>query len=316
MTSNFQHIPYFYIIQHIPSGKLYGGAKWSSDANPSTFMIQSGYTTSSDLVNDLIKEDGLDSFKTVLILTEFEFGMTSYEYETVFLQTNDIAKDSNWLNKHNNDGYFNSHYQSTEYKENMLLMYGVDHPMKSPELVERYTESMMSAHGVKWPGQSPTITSKRDATNLELYGYKCSLQNKDIAEKARLSMLENLGVEHAMQNEDVKQKSRVTSFNNYGVDNISKTQKRREEIRDMRTGSTVWNDSVKEYRIHRDASPEPHWVIGGLPKRKRTGEENEALRKRQLGSKLYNDGIRNHHVRLGEIPDPSWKLGKIKKLRV
>lgn len=41
------HIPYFYIIQHIPSGKYYGGSKWKEGCHPDTFMTLKGYQTNS-----------------------------------------------------------------------------------------------------------------------------------------------------------------------------------------------------------------------------------------------------------------------------
>lgn len=95
-------IPYFYIIEHIETGKSYAGAKWASDADPSVFMQPGGYTTSSNLINKIIKKEGVESFKISVLLTETDCKMPVLEYETKFLQENNCAKSKLWFNTHNN----------------------------------------------------------------------------------------------------------------------------------------------------------------------------------------------------------------------
>jgi len=103
MTSRHIYtVPYFYIIQHIPSRKLYAGSKWIKGSHPDTFMTTGGYTTSSKDVNSLIEKDGLDSFQILILLTEEECKCHVYVFETQFLTENNICIRNNWLNKHNN----------------------------------------------------------------------------------------------------------------------------------------------------------------------------------------------------------------------
>jgi hypothetical protein len=130
MTSKsiYSHVPYFYIIEHSLSGKKYGGAKWEKGCNPATFMVEGGYTTSSNAVNDLITEDGLDSFVTCLIMTAKECEMPVYEYETVFLQHNNIAGNIDYLNMHNNDGMFS--FGSDNYNDIIFKKFGVTNVSK------------------------------------------------------------------------------------------------------------------------------------------------------------------------------------------
>lgn len=103
---NDNRIPYFYIIKHKPSSMLYAGAKWGRDANPNNFMTIDGYQTSqkkSGGVLSLIARDGLESFEIVQLLLENECdGLSVFEYESKFLQDNNIAKNPLWLNAHNN----------------------------------------------------------------------------------------------------------------------------------------------------------------------------------------------------------------------
>jgi len=311
MSSNLQCIPFFYIIRHKKTNKLYGGAKWGQDANPSTFMTLGGYTTSSNTINDIIDEEGLDAFETVLIITEFGFDMSAYEYETVFLQTNDIANNDNWLNKHNNE--FVSTFGSDLFKNNLFNKHGVLHNLQIPEAKINRDNTWNEKYGGN-PWANPSIRSGIYATWDAKYGGH-PMKNSDVKAGRMLTTQERYGVDHTTQTEDMKEKSRVTSMKNRGVDNISKSPERRKEMSETLTGSTYWNDGIKEFKITINQLPEPHWVKGALPKRKRTDEENAANSKLRLGSKLYNDGIKNHQVILGEIPDPLWVEGKIKKVK-
>ena len=102
---SISHVPYFYIIHHIPSGKLYAGSKWAKGCHPDFFMTPNGYQTSSENVKKLIIQDGLGAFKIISIIPESECFMSVYEYETVFLQSNDIANNDMWLNCHNNNNF-------------------------------------------------------------------------------------------------------------------------------------------------------------------------------------------------------------------
>lgn len=103
MTSKNIYEPYFYIIKHKPSGKLYAGCKYARNSNPKTFMTSLGYKTSQNTIKKLINEDGLESFEIVTILIEKECGCHVHEYETRFLIENNCAKNEEWINCHNNN---------------------------------------------------------------------------------------------------------------------------------------------------------------------------------------------------------------------
>jgi hypothetical protein len=100
-----EHKPFFYVIEHIPSGKRYIGSKWSSDparlATPSQFMVEGGYQTSSKSVKELIKRDGLDSFAINEIVLESEItGFNSiFEYEIYRLKEVNAGTNPEYLNK-------------------------------------------------------------------------------------------------------------------------------------------------------------------------------------------------------------------------
>ena len=61
-TSIYTYIPHFYIIQHINSGKFYAGVRYGKNSNPDQLLKSNGYQTSSDVVKQIILEEGLESF--------------------------------------------------------------------------------------------------------------------------------------------------------------------------------------------------------------------------------------------------------------
>lgn len=53
--------PYYYVIRHKPSGKLYAGSQYGKNSDPNNLFTT--YFTSSKLVKQLIEKDGVESFE-------------------------------------------------------------------------------------------------------------------------------------------------------------------------------------------------------------------------------------------------------------
>ena len=98
------YTPYFYIIQDKRNGIYYAGAKWAKDANPSNFMVEGGYETSSDTIKELIRHHGLSNF-IIRKIRAFETGEAAHDYETRFLQKVDARNHPRFYNGHNNDRF-------------------------------------------------------------------------------------------------------------------------------------------------------------------------------------------------------------------
>jgi hypothetical protein len=127
-------IPYFYIIQHKESKKLYVGARWAKSCKPDEFMQPTGYTTSSPTINSIIDQEGLDSFEILRIDTNLD-GISAYDYETLFLQCLDCASSPDWYNGHNNDNKCPA-FGTKQFKQLMLNKYGnefFNNPIKNKE---------------------------------------------------------------------------------------------------------------------------------------------------------------------------------------
>jgi hypothetical protein len=71
--------PYYYVIKHKPSGKLYAGSQYGKNSNPENLLKT--YFTSSKLVKELIEKDGVESFEIEYI----DCRPDAREYEQKFL---------------------------------------------------------------------------------------------------------------------------------------------------------------------------------------------------------------------------------------
>jgi hypothetical protein len=107
MAIYHDYTPYFYIIQDVRNGMYYAGAKWGKDSNPSNFMVEDGYTTSSNTIKKLIQQYGLDNF-TIRKIRTFETPKEACYHETRFLEKVDARKNKKFYNLHNNDNIFNT----------------------------------------------------------------------------------------------------------------------------------------------------------------------------------------------------------------
>ena len=191
-------IPYFYIIQHKTSKKMYAGSKWAVGCNPSTFMIPNGYTTSSAPINSIIDLEGFDSFVILRIDTNLD-GLSAYDYESLFLQTNGCARSKYWYNYHDNTNLFPPLYGTLEFENLMYDKFGVSNAFQSPIIQDQIKQSNLKNNGVEYPMQSPTIREKSRQTSLKVYGCVCPLQNPEVRQKSQNTMMLKYGVPDAKQ---------------------------------------------------------------------------------------------------------------------
>lgn len=96
-------LPFFYIIQHISTGRYYCGMKVRMP-NPATFMIigpyRKTYITSSAEVKALIKQEGIDTFKIRRIIL-FNDPRLAHVYEHRYLLRVNARQNKNFINKNN-----------------------------------------------------------------------------------------------------------------------------------------------------------------------------------------------------------------------
>lgn len=92
--------PYFYIVRHKIAKKYYAGCKINSKSDSSNLMTENGYKTTSKIIKDIIKIEGLKVFEIVRI-KHFETPEQALTYETRFLTKINAADNPKFFNLHN-----------------------------------------------------------------------------------------------------------------------------------------------------------------------------------------------------------------------
>lgn len=247
-------IPYFYIIQHMPSGRLYVGSRWKSGCCPEELMKPHGYLTSSSQIWKLIEADGIESFDILLILTDVECNCHVNEFESYFLQSNNIASDPEWINLHNNESVGPA-YGTLEFVKLMNKKYGVDHAsqlswvrektkktllektgydcnLKDPRVREKAKVTLFEKTGYDNASKDPTIKERKRKTFEQTSGgYPATLASPDHANRVRKTLLEKTGYEYVMQNPKSKEKAKQTLLSKTGYDNPSKDPKVKQKVK-------------------------------------------------------------------------------------
>ena len=205
-------IPYFYIIRHINSNKLYAGSKWGKGCHPSTFMTPDGYKTSSNTINNLIQLEGLESFEILRIDTNLD-GLSAFEYETLFLQTLNCSSSDEWFNLHNNNGgmHYSHPYFILKSKESKLLKYNDPYFNR-----EKINKTFLEKFGSRSPFGDIQIREKSKITLQNNYGVDNAFKSPIVKEKIKETCLEKFGVPNSMQNKNVQNKAKNTNRNNHG----------------------------------------------------------------------------------------------------
>ena len=229
MTSKiiYTTVPYFYIIQHKLTKKMYAGSRWAKGCHPDEFMQPNGYTTSSNIINQIIEQESLDSFEILRIDTNLD-GISVYDYESLFLQVINCANSSDWYNGHNNTGILS--LGTIAFKNIMIQKYGVEHNSQIPKFKDKQKlsnkKTLIERYGVEHQMQVPKFNEKqqmsRKINNLEKYGVEYTSQLPNIKlkviESRNLTLMENYGVINPFQIQDVKDKIKNSNLEKYGVE--------------------------------------------------------------------------------------------------
>lgn len=211
-----QTIPYFYIIRNKENGIMYAGSRWAQGCHPKEFMLNGNYQTSSPVIQSIVKKYGLDIFEILRIDTYCD-ELHPYDYETLFLQTNNCANSPEWYNKHNNNRP--PPYGSKEYLELMLQKLGITNAMKSEKFKEKIKKTKLLRYGDK----NYNNTEQTKQTNLKRYDVVNVFQLDSVKTKSKQTKIEKYGDKNYCNTKKIKQ----TNLERYGVDNFAKTEKGR-----------------------------------------------------------------------------------------
>ena len=211
--------PYFYVIQDKRNGMYYAGAKWAQGANPETFMLESGYQTSSETIKELIRQYGIDNF-IVLRIRTFITPDEACDYETRFLKKVDARSHPKFYNGHNNDGKLDH----IKMKAVMMETYGVEFAFQSEVVKDKIKNTHLKKRGVENPFQSEDVKQKRKQRILEKYGVEEFFHADEVKQLVRESMRERHGVDYPLQSEKIREKYKKTMQEKYNVSHPSQAE--------------------------------------------------------------------------------------------
>lgn len=210
------NVPYFYIIQHNISKKLYAGCQYSKTCHPDNLLKK--YFTSSKLVKEIITQEQCNNFVIVSIITEFgdmsEFieqhklqnVPLSYVYETKYLIEHNCTKSTEWLNFRVHEYEKVPGFDTQYSKELYLLRYGVDNPSKSELVKDKKQVTCMKNYGVEHPSYSEECCIKRNNTNLMKYGSENPFGSKQIQQKISNECMDSYGVLYHQSRPEIREK--------------------------------------------------------------------------------------------------------------
>lgn len=116
-------------------------------------------------------------------------------------------------------------------RSTLIKKYGVDNPLKSPDIREKIKRTNIKRYGVDNPFKSQEIKDRIKQTNLEHYGVDNIFKSEQFKEHSKSICLERYGVENASQSEEIKEKKVLTSLNRYGVTHPLKCKSITDKIR-------------------------------------------------------------------------------------
>jgi len=120
------------------------------------------------------------------------------------------------------DKYYCKKCSYIKNKKTNLIKYGVEHPMKNQDIVNKILRTNNERYGENSASKLDKTKKKQEKTNLIKYGCKSPLQNKKIQQKYKKTMVEKYGVEYPIQNTNIKETIKETNLERYGYDNPMK----------------------------------------------------------------------------------------------
>jgi len=109
-------------------------------------------------------------------------------------------------------------------KNTNIQKYGVENPIKNPQIREKTKKTNLERYGVDSPLKSSEIKDKIKKTNLKKYGTQWALQSPKIQDKISKSNLKKYGVNRPAQLSSILNKMQQTSFEHWGHANPSSSK--------------------------------------------------------------------------------------------
>lgn len=168
--------PYFYIIQHVRSGKLYAGSRYATGCDPAELLTEGGYFTSSNTIKKIIEIEGLFSFH-IRKIKVFKSIQGAIDYETSFLKRVNAKDNEQFFNAHNNTLIF-PFLGTVEFKNVLEDRYGVKNPSHMSEVIEKIRKTKFERYGdAAYNNAALAVANKRKKGSYRNQAEKISGKN-------------------------------------------------------------------------------------------------------------------------------------------
>jgi len=180
-----EFLAYTYYLYHVPTGKKYYGCRYANICEPKQDLWNE-YFSSSELVKDLIREYGTESF-VAEVRKLFETGQEAFEHEQKVLHRIKAVERTDWLNQAYALGpYYNHSIKHSEERirknrESHLKLYSdpnYKNPNKGSKRDESAKEKMRKAWETRLPDNEDTRARKKKAKAGVYVGEKNPMYGK------------------------------------------------------------------------------------------------------------------------------------------
>ena len=154
-------------------------------------------------------------------------------------------------------------YRQQQIRQHSLEKYGVDHPAKTKENIDKHKkyykehnikeklkESVRKKYGVDNVFQLESVKEKLKQSFIEKYGVDNAAKSDIIQEKIKNTCKEKYGVDAAFKADSVKEKIKNTCIDKYGVDNVAKSDIIKEKTKETDIAKYgcphIISDEIKE----------------------------------------------------------------------
>jgi len=219
--------PIFYIIQNLITLKYYAGYK----SNKKPFMLNGGYITSSKIVKDIIRNEGISAFR-IMKIRYFATGKEAQCYEERFLKKVDARDNDRFYNLCNGGKFTNLGRKHSRETLNKLALV-----LKHSNTNGRNWWNNGESEMIQFNSPGPEWISGRLKTNIDS------------------SLYPNWGMSGKTHSEETKNKMIASSKSG-----IPRDEKTKEKIRLAMIGIRWWTNGNKITQSKE--CPGPEWILG------------------------------------------------------
>jgi len=138
-------------------------------------------------------------------------------------------------------------------KQKCLKKYGVDHPLKSKNVIDKIKKTNLDKYGVECSLHSKEGIVKKEKTYLQKYGVTNPFNSPEIQEKIRENNLQKFGCHSLLSIPSIREKGKITMEKRYGVTNPMFSEKikqklKKSNIKSLGVGYPMQSDDVKQKR--------------------------------------------------------------------